>query len=311
MQVAPFFDTIADGPTGGGATWLTTADGRRIRAGHWPISNAKGSVIIFPGRTEYIEKYGAVAADLAQAGYGTLTVDWRGQGLADRLIADAALGHVADFTDYQQDVRALMDHASAINLPQPWFLIAHSMGGCIALRHLTEDHAFRAVMFSAPMWGIRMDKGMRAFAWGLSGLSLRLRFDERIVPGQQSDSYLLHQPFAGNLLTNDAAQYARMRAQVVAEPALSLGGPSLRWLNAALREMRHLARLPAPRLPAIAVLGGQESIVDAGAIRQRMAHWPDAVLHDYPKGQHELLMEIPETRADVLARTIAHFDANR
>ncbi|WP_019955648.1 alpha/beta hydrolase [Yoonia vestfoldensis] len=307
---APFFDDIANGPAHGAAHWLTTGDNRRIRAGHWPVDNARGTVLIFPGRTEYIEKYGITAQALTSAGYATLAVDWRGQGLADRLIADTDLGHIGDFADYQQDVQALLAHAADLGLPRPWFMIAHSMGGCIGLRSLTNGLDVAAVMFSAPMWGIQMPRATRSFAWGLSTLSLTLKFDEKVVPGQSATSYPLQQPFAGNMLTNDPEIYAALGGQIKAHPELGLGGPTLRWLNKSLQEMRALARLPSPATPCITFLGSKESIVDPAAIRTRMARWPGGVLHEIKGGQHEMLMDTPEMRDSVTTKIIAHFDAH-
>jgi lysophospholipase len=308
---APFFDDVANGPADGAAHWLTTRDNRRIRAGHWPGDGAKGTVLIFPGRTEYIEKYGITAQALTAAGYSVLAVDWRGQGLADRLISDPNLGHIGDFADYQHDVAALLDHAVVLGLPRPFFLIAHSMGGCIGLRSLMNGLDVKAVMFSAPMWGIQMPPATRAFAWSLTTLSLSFKFDEKLVPGQSATSYPLIQPFAGNMLTDDPEIYAALRGQIAAHPALGLGGPSLRWLNRSLHEMRDLARLPAPATPCITFLGSKESIVDPAAIRTRMARWRGGVLHDIKGGLHEMLMDKPAMRDSVNATTIAHFDAHR
>ena len=107
MQSAPFYSDVADGPEHGRAFWLRTTDGVRIRIGLWTPSGAsKGTVLLFPGRTEYTEKYGRAAADFARRGYATLAVDWRGQGLADRLLDDAMSGYVQVFDDYQTDVEA-------------------------------------------------------------------------------------------------------------------------------------------------------------------------------------------------------------
>ena len=308
---APLFDDIADGPANGAATWLTTIDARRIRVALWPADNAKGSVLIFPGRTEYVEKYGMTAKALTAAGYATLAIDWRGQGLSDRLISDPALGHVGDFADYQLDVQAVVDHAADIDLPRPFYMIGHSMGGCIGLRSLIAGLDVNAVMFSAPMWGIGMSRAVHSFAWGLSGLSQSLKFDEKIVPGQLPASYLLHQPFAGNALTNDAEIYAALRHQVTTQPDLAVGGPSLRWLRQSLQEMRDLARLPAPATPCITFLGSQEAIVDSAAIRTRMADWPGGVLHEIKGGKHEMLMDAPTMRDMVIDKTLAHFAAHR
>ncbi len=59
MQTAPLYNDISGGPEGGVAHWLTTSDGLRIRVGLWNMADAKGTVLIFPGRTEFVEKYWA------------------------------------------------------------------------------------------------------------------------------------------------------------------------------------------------------------------------------------------------------------
>ena len=94
MESAPFFSTIADGPEDGAAWWLNTEDGVRIRVGLWNRDAPSGTVLLFPGRTEYIEKYGRTARLLADRGLATLAIDWRGQGIADRLVEDPATGQL-------------------------------------------------------------------------------------------------------------------------------------------------------------------------------------------------------------------------
>jgi len=56
MRPAPFYQDMAEGPENGAAHWLTTADGVQIRMGHWRTGGEKGTILLFPGRTEYIEK---------------------------------------------------------------------------------------------------------------------------------------------------------------------------------------------------------------------------------------------------------------
>ena len=77
METAPFFAEIADAPEGGRAHWLVAEDGVRIRIGHWVPADAAGTVLLFPGRTEYIEKYGRAARDFATRGFAMAAVDWR------------------------------------------------------------------------------------------------------------------------------------------------------------------------------------------------------------------------------------------
>lgn len=313
MKAAPLHHGVADGPAGGQAFWLHTADGVRIRVGHWPQStqdDARGTVLLFPGRTEYVEKYGRAAADLALRGFDTLTIDWRGQGLADRLITDRRIGHVGRFTDYQRDVAAMLEAARSLDLPRPYYLLAHSMGGCIGLRAVMEDLPVAACAFTGPMWGIQMASATRPAAWALSWSSARLGFGHHLAPGTTAETYVLAEPFDDNALTRDAQMYAYMQQQMTTHPDLCLGGPSLRWLNGALVEMAHLARRPAPDVPCLTYVGSHERIVCADRIMARMDSWPAGRLELIRGGEHEVMMDTPKTRAQIFDGLAAHFAAH-
>lgn len=320
MENAPLFHDVADGPEGGRAFWLRAADGVRIRIGHWPGATGdavrgtgdavRGTVLLFPGRTEYVEKYGRAAADLAARGYDTLTVDWRGQGLADRLLADRRVGHVGQFTDYQKDVAAMVAAARALNVPRPYYLLAHSMGGCIGLRALMEGLPVAACAFTGPMWGIQMATATRPAAWVLSWSGARLGLGHHLAPGTKPETYVMAEPFDANTLTRDADMYAYMQRQMITHPQLSLGGPSLRWLNEALIEMAGLARRPAPGVPCLTYVGTQERIVCPDRIAARMAGWPEGVLRQVQGGEHEVMMDTPATRAMVFNGVAEHFAAH-
>lgn len=309
---APLFADIAQGPAIGGAHWIKTADGLRIRAALWrPEGDARGTVLLFPGRTEYVEKYGVTAAALAARGYATLTVDWRGQGLADRMLAERRLGHVQNFSDFQLDVAALIDLAQQQQLPQPWFLIGHSMGGAISLRALMQGLPVRACCFTGPMWGIHIPPLLRPVAQIVGHVAPFIGLDNRLVPTTSLDQYVQLTPFEGNTLTGDRQMYQLMIDQLAAQPDLALGGPTVRWLREALNECDDLARQPSPPLPCLTFLGSEEQIVTAAAIHDRMARWPDGQLELIAGGQHEILMETPAIRDRVMAQICALFDNHK
>lgn len=299
MRDAPLFEAIADGPAGGRAVWVRASDGVRVRVAHWPTAAAKGTVLLLPGRTEFIEKYGRAAVDLAARGYGTMTIDWRGQGLSDRIAADAMSGHIGRFTDYQADVAALLKVAEAARAPRPWHLLAHSMGGAIGLSAAMGGMPIASCAFSAPMWGIRMKAALRPLAWTLGWSSGRVGQSHRYAPSTNRSSYVLSEPFETNDLTRDARMHAHMVAQLTAHPELALGGPSLHWLFEALRECRRLKALPSPALPCLTFVGTEEAIVDTWRIDARMARWPGARLERIPGARHEAMMDTPQTRAMV------------
>ncbi|MFP7672870.1 alpha/beta fold hydrolase [Marivita sp. S0852] len=303
---APYRADLAEGPQTQ-AHWLRTSDGVRIRVGHAPGSQAKGTVFILPGRTEYIEKYGHTADDFTGAGFDVLTIDWRNQGMADRLSPDPMVGHVDRFQDFQKDWAAMRAFALQKALPKPWFMLAHSMGGCIGLRALVQGADMTAVVFTGPMWGIMMAPYLRPAAWVLPRVMGLFGQGHRLAPGTARESYLTSAPFKDNLLTTDPGMFAYMRRHVEAEPRFGLGGPSYSWLQSALTECGALANKPAPAIPALCFVGANERIVDTQAIRDRMTRWSGGKLLLVDGAEHEVLMEAANTRRQVTGSAISLF----
>lgn len=306
MDAAPFHADLAQAPAPAQVAWVTASDGARLRLGLWE-PGPRGMIALFTGRTEVIEKYGRVITDLTEAGYGVAIMDWRGQGLSDRLPHQPLLGDVPDFADFQHDVTAFDRAINAFAPDARRYVLAHSMGGCIALRALINGFPARAAAFSAPMWGLPLGSvlggavGVTSRALGVAGLNLRE------VPGAGIEFRLWDNPFDTNDLTTDRATYDWMQAQVVDRPELRLGAPSLRWLAAALAECAALEKLPSPALPAYCGIGTRERIVSAAAMRDRMARWPAAQFEEFDNALHELLMEEPKTRDRFMAQTLALF----
>lgn len=309
MEAAPLFADVARAPEGARAVWTRAQDGIRLRLAYW-AGGAKGTVLIFPGRTEYIEKYGPAIARLTEAGHACLVIDWRGQGLSDRIIADPMSGHVHEFVDYQSDVAALLHLAATLDAPGPYHLLAHSMGGCIGLRALHAGLPVRSAALTAPMWGIRIHPALRPTAWALTTAARTVRQGHRYAPGTSSAAYVLAAPFEDNFLTRDRTMWEFMRTQARTHPELGLGGPSLHWLNEALAETRLLRARPAPDIPCYAAVGTRERIVDPVAIDSLMGTWPGGRLDLFSGAEHEILMELPEVRDTFLDRALALFAEN-
>lgn len=316
METAPLHEAVALAPAGGRAYWLRTEDGVRIRIAIWPGPTAgqpalRGTVLLFPGRTEYIEKYGPAAADLAARGYAMLTVDWRGQGLADRVIADPLKGHIGHFDAYQRDVRAVVAAARAQGLAEPYYLMAHSMGGTIGLRAVHNGLPVAAAVFSAPMWGILLPPPVAAIAPALANLLCGLGFGRTYAPGTGPVTYVLKVPYADNMLTKDPEMWDFMVRQLHEVPALTLAGPTFGWLRAGLRECAALAALPAPDLPAFASIGTDERIIDPAPVRALMGRWTNAHLMLIEGGEHEVMMETPARRTSFYDAAALLYGARR
>ncbi|GAA6208395.1 alpha/beta hydrolase [Cognatishimia sp. WU-CL00825] len=308
LERAPFYPIIPDEPEAQ-AYWVLTTDGVRLRVAAWDHASAKGTVLLFPGRTEYIEKYAETAGRLAEQGFATISIDWRGQGLADRLTENVQSGHVIHFQDYQLDVAAMLRSAKALNIPEPYFLLGHSMGGCIGLRALHDGLPVRAAAFTGPMWDIGLNPILRPIAVLLSGIASLIGIGHWLTPGTKHETYVLDTAFEDNQLTKDRDMYARLQSQARAKPELMIGGPTLRWLSEALKECRKLRRLPAPDLPGLTFLGTDEKIVSTAAIKTCMAGWNNGTLDMVAAGEHEVLMDNPKIRGDVVEKTAQLFNA--
>lgn len=302
FEPAPFYDEVTGGPPGGAAWWCETTDGVRIRVGYWPCEGARGTILMFPGRTEYIEKYGRLAAEMNARGYAMLAVDWRGQGLADRLLDDRRVGHVVNFVDYQLDVGAALALAHDKGFPRPFHLIGHSMGGGIGLRAAMHGLEVETCAFTGPMWGIYLSPMVKPFGWALPRMADLIGMGTKLPPSTSYDPYVLANDFDGNILTKDREMFAYMRAQLQSHPDLALGGPSLIWLREALTECKYLAAQPSPALPCICFLGEDEKIIDMPSVHDRMRRWPGGALDLIPSGEHEVLMEKSAIRGHIFDR---------
>lgn len=314
MEPAPFHSLAeGDGPAAD-AFWMHASDGIRLRLVLWTDDQRPkiGSVLLFPGRTEYAEKYGPIAARLIRAGYDVLTLDWRGQGLSDRFLPNPRPGHVDSFDAYRHDVDAMVQGARKLNLPRPWHLLSHSMGGCIGLAALIGGLDVVSATFSAPMWGINFQGVPAILPQALAGVAARIGLGGVAAPGSGgAGCYLLDQAFRDNVLTGNAAEWARMLQQAARWPELTIGGASFGWLHAALRECRRLAPLPSPDIPMLVSLGSAETVVSAQAIRARCAAAPQARLLEIPGARHEAMMETPDPRRVFLEALMTHLQSAR
>ena len=308
MEQAPLHHAISTAPDTGIAFWAEAADGVKLRIALWKSEQTSlGTVLFFPGRGDYIELYGQTVTDLAQAGFSVLVIDWRGHGLSGRVSENTKVGHVHRFSDYQKDVMAMTDAADLLGLQKPWYLIGHSMGGCIGLRSLINGLDVAAAAFSAPMFDIHMAQYERVAAWPLTWLMQAIGKGHVYAPGYNDDSYVARKPFDGNTLTHSSENYEYWIQQGRTVPELHVGGPSMGWLYAALRETKSLSKLPSPKVPCLSLCGDQEEVVSVAAIRDRLDRWPTGHFKLIANAKHELFLETPDVRDAVMAKIIDLF----
>jgi len=283
---------------------LKTPDGVALRFARWkPPAGRRGTVCIFPGRSEWIEKYFETVRDLRARGFAVAVLDWRGQGLSDRALHDRHKGYVRNFSEYDLDLDAFMREVVLPDCPPPIFALGHSMGATVLLRAVYRGHRwFDRIVLSAPMLAVAMVNSM-----SIAGTLVRVMrlggLGHTYVPGRYVGVLDLR-PFAGNILTTDPVRYARNGAVLEAEPALALGGPTVAWCDAAFRAMRALSEPSYPariRQPILIVAAGRDAIVSNAAIED-FATLLRAGSHLVVVGaQHEILMEQDRFRSQFWA----------
>jgi len=273
---------------------LQTPDGVLIRYARWaPPPGRKGTVCVFQGRAEFIEKYFEVVRDLRTRGFAVATFDWRGQGLSQRLLGDRWRGHVGSFAEYMTDLETFMKEVVLPDCPPPLFALAHSMGGNVLIQAAAKGHRwFDRMVLTAPM--IRL--GARRLLGLAPGLARVLRMTGRgggYVPGG-GPTPLMTRPFRDNPVTSDPVRYARAAAVLEAEPTLGLGSPTIAWADAAFRVMgqMHATTYPARiRQPILIVASGRDQLVSTPAIETFAIHLRAGSHVIVPGAQHEILME--------------------
>jgi lysophospholipase len=277
---------------------------KTIRVGFVPYTGTKlrGSVIISPGRTEYIEKHATTAVDLIARGFNVLLIDHRGQGWSERLTPNHMAGHMDSYDDAATHLGFAIEEAGE-RLKGPHILLCHSMGGCIGLQAALTGKlpTVVAAAFSAPMWGLMVPPYVSA----MSRLMRSLGQGETIAP--TTPKVWKPDAFEGNAITHDPQHFARNNALFLAEPALQIGGPTNGWLAGAFDMMDSFTsdRLAKLLLPILVVSGEAEVVVDNEAHARIVGQLPNAVLRTIAGSKHESLHELPELRAQFWA----HFDA--
>ena len=273
---------------------LKTSDGVSLRFARWhPPPGRKGTVCIFQGRTEFIEKYFETVRELRSRGFAVATLDWRGQGRSERKLDDPRKGHVSDFSDYEDDLETFMKEVVLPDCPPPLFAIGHSMGGTIMMRLARQGSRwFDRIVLSAPM--IRLGGARNSGAARITARVMRYAgMGSAYVPGG-SDTVQSSGPYIGNPATSDPVRHARTKAVLEAAPDLGIGSPTVSWLNAAYRAMNEFADPAYPskvRQPLMLVAAGRDEIVSTAAIED-VAIRLRAGSHLIVAGsRHELMME--------------------
>lgn len=282
--------------------YFEAEDGCRIRWGCWrlPPGPDRRAVVLLNGRTEYIEKHDETARELNARGLDVFSLDWRGQGLSCRQLPDGRKGHVRSYDAYLRDLDGWFQKVSGPEITGGVTVLAHSMGGHIALRYLREypGRIDRAVLVS-PMIDLFPARVMRHLARGLTRLAVAMGKEDVYAPGSavydRED-----RKFHGNRLTSDPRRFAADRRAVAERPELAVGGVTVGWLSATFVSIDVLQGAGYPeaiRTPLCVVGAGREQVVSPAAQEAICTRIPNGRFFRIPGARHEILRESDRFRS--------------
>lgn len=229
-----------------------TADGTRLACSLYPAGEPRGSVVIVHGFSETAEKYRELIWYFLNENYTVLIYDQRGHGRSTRT-APADVTHVADFSDYVEDLRALLA-AKEAELPHPRYLFCHSMGGAVgALFLITYPGFFEKAVLSSPMIAPRHDGLTLHAARGICLFCMKTgRAAKRIfVSGKGSDP---SGETPETSASDSAARFEYYRQLRIAQPELFCGAPTYNWTFTSLGVTKKILAKGAPERVKIPVL---------------------------------------------------------
>ncbi len=284
-------------PEGAEEHWLEGRGGVKVRVLTAPSTRgqARGSIIVAPGRTEFIEKYFEVIRELQARGFAVFCIDWRGQGLSGREVENSLKGHFVSFDDPVNDLSTALKLLGD-RLPRPHIGLAHSMGGAIMMRALTTRRIeLDAVAFSAPMFGIA---GLTDVAKKYARFMVSLGAGGNFAPSVEKK--WRRETFKKNPVTHDKARHDRCQGLIAEEPRLALAGPTIGWVSAA-SDATEAFRTPGVfahvRIPVLIATAGEEQLVDNASHDAVVEGLPDVRHITIEGAKHEILMEVDPIRA--------------
>lgn len=288
-------------PNGAVVGYFTAQDGLSVRYARWDTTAERriGTVCLFHGRAEFIEKYFETITDLRRRGFAVATMDWRGQGGSSRLLKNPLKGHAENFAQFDEDVRRFMSQIVLPDSPPPYYCLAHSMGGHLVLRLAqTRICWWDRIVLNAPLIqfaGSELNNTLKCIAAEAAALA---GAGDAFIP-HEKERLFGEAPFAGNPLTSDKLRYERAQEMLRAAPELAVGAYTVGWLAAACNSIPAInsqAFMERVKVPILILAAGNDEIVSTAAI-ERFASRIKNCSHIVIAGaKHDILQERDQFR---------------
>jgi lysophospholipase len=287
-------------------------DGAILRWGHLPVPCARAECVLVGGFGEFIEKQFETVRDLAARGIAVWCLDWRGQGGSIRPRRMPTRPRARKFDRDAEDLAAFAAAKLTGNLPR--LLVAHSMGGAIALLCLRRHpKLFAAAVLSSPMIGLRTGKLPPTLIRCITRPARAAGLGACFIPGARKWRADRIPSPEKSRVTTDSERCLLRHAWFSAEPALRLDEATYGWVDSALGLVARISKpefLGAIHTPILLGRPGREVVVSPKAQRRAAGLLPDCTLVELKESKHDPFLERDAIR-DVWLSRLDRFIAER
>jgi len=311
--------------------WLNVELGEFVGVNNINISYAyfyqeanSRDLVISPGRCESFLKYKELCYNFSQQGYNIFILDHRGQGTSQRMLVNRHKGYVQHFDHYANDlhtfictvVNAKAKLRSASKRP---YLLAHSMGGAIALRMLElYPGTIQVALLSSPMLAINSGNSP---TWLAEFLIKSIQLINKLIDTEPW--YFLGQkdyqatPFQHNKLTQSEERYQYFSELYSFQSQIQLGGVTIHWLIEAIKAKKAIFKDIGKIKTPIRVLQASADTVVDNEVQTNFCHklhqlstqyCPDSQPLVIDGARHELFFEKDQYREQALSHALSWFD---
>jgi lysophospholipase len=289
-----------------GFVWGSFAarDGAVLRWGHLPVPDARAECVMVGGFGEFIEKQFETVRDLAARGIAVWCVDWRGQGGSIRPRRMPTRPRARKFDRDAEDLAAFASAKLTGGLPR--LLVAHSMGGAIALLCLRRHPKLvDAAVLSSPMVGLRTGKLPPTLIRVITRPARVAGLGACFIPGAGKWRPDRIPTPEKSRVTTDADRCRLRHAWFSAEPALRLDEATYGWVDSALGLVARISKpefLRAIKTPILMGRPGREVVVSTKAQRRAASLLPECTLVELKESKHDPFLERDAIRDYWLSR---------
>jgi len=277
---------------------LSTPDGFELRCATARPAQAHGTVLIVPGRGDYIERHYETIQDILDRRLAVVIFDWRGQGLSQRLLKNRLKGHIRSFAEYETDLETVVRQVLLPDMPLPHCALAVSMGGHVLLKASWKHVWFDRALLISPFIDFPPHRHARLLRL-LARVGPWLGLGRAFFPTLRK-TLLAPEDFPDNPITSDQRRFERETRFLQQHPELGVAAPTIGWMHAALRSVEEFRRMVAaggePRWPNLALAAAHDKLVDPQALRRLAKEVGNLKATFLQQARHDITMERDELR---------------